>query len=69
MSTPGLKPRKSASFKQESFEQEWQKLAESAQAVAAKQKTSRSQAGTPGCKWLEQPEKNPGPIGLEIGSI
>jgi hypothetical protein len=38
MSTARPEHRKSASFKQESFEQEWQKLAESAQAAAIKQK-------------------------------
>lgn len=38
MSTPRSDQRKSASFKQESFEQEWQKLAESAKVADAKRK-------------------------------
>lgn len=38
MSTPRSETRKSASFKQESFEQEWQKLEQSAQAADAKRK-------------------------------
>lgn len=40
MSTPRSEQRKSASFKQESFEQEWAKLAEAARTAPAKQKPS-----------------------------
>lgn len=40
MSTPRSEQRKSASFKQESFEQEWAKLAEAARKAEAKQKPS-----------------------------